>query len=146
MRRRGRHNQTGFTLLEALLASVLLGAVMMAIASAMSASNKAAFEGQKRILAGLAAGDLMGEIATLPYDDARALDGTVQDVGEMQTLDGVNYPALYWSIGRTVSVATDSITDETLGVTIDGITITVTANDASAELARVELFVAEPDA
>ena len=137
--------RAGFTLLESLVAVTLLGTIMLAVVAALSASQKVAFEGQKRILAAIACDDLMSELATLSYDDLKLKDGAVEPVGEMQTLDGVEYPTSFWSIGRTTSVEPTTLNDAESGATVSGVLVTVAGLDEKITLIQIQLFVPDPN-
>ncbi len=122
----------------------VLAVVVLAVSAALTASQGVAFEGQKRILAAIAADDLMSELLTLEYDDLRARDGNSQPIGAMTTLDNEQYPDTFWALGRSVVVQTVSLYDETLDVSVDGVMVTVSVIDEGAVLAQAEVFVPEP--
>lgn len=134
----------GFTLLESLVATTLIGIIVIAVISSVTAAQQVAFEGQKLILSSMAADDLMLEIITLPYEEIVLRDGLTQAPGAMVSLDGQAYPDTFWAIGRSVTVEQHTITDASLGVKIEGLRITVTAQDEFRALATLETFVAEP--
>lgn len=127
-----------------MVASALLGLVVMAVISAVSTAQQLSFEGQKRILAAMAADDLMSELVTLPYAELRAKDALREAPGTMKTLDGTPYPPTFWALGRIVSVREQLITDTGLGVTVRGLRVVVSADDEFATLATVETFIPEP--
>lgn len=134
----------GFTLLESLFAATVLGIVVIAVISAISTAQRISFEGQKRLLAAMAADDLMIELATLPYSTLKTKNGLTQAPGAMTTLDGEGYPESFWTIGRSVSVSEKVVTQNDLNVNIKGLEVVVTAVDDSADLVRLEMFVPEP--
>lgn len=136
----------GFTLIEALVASTLLGIIVLAVMSAVAASQKLAFEGQKQILAAMAADDLMAELTSLAYDDLRLRDGLVQPIGELQTIDGDAYPGLYWALGRSVEVQHTTLTHQETQASVRGVRIRVRAFDDRRDVVVVEMFVPEPPA
>ncbi|MFM9959558.1 MAG: prepilin-type N-terminal cleavage/methylation domain-containing protein [Phycisphaerales bacterium] len=139
------HNRArGFTLLEALVASVILGASVMAVISALSTSQQLAHEGQKRVLGAMACNDLLIEAATLPYANLRTHAGLNQSVGLMQTLDGGTYPASFWALGRTMTIAETTITDTKSGAVVKGVKVIVSAIDEENALCSIEAFFAEP--
>lgn len=147
MRKHGttqRITRRGFTLMESLVAATLLGVVVLAIASAVTAAQKVSHEGQKRILASLAADDLMTELVTLEYDDIRLQDGTSHDPGQMQSLDGHAYPDAFWTVGRDVTVREEIVIDEDLGTAVRGLRITVRTFDEHTDLCVLEMFYPEP--
>lgn len=136
--------QRGFSLMEALLATTVLATLVLAVAAGMGASQRVSFEGQKRMLASIAANDLMSELSTERYSDLFQFNGMEQAVGAMETLDGVVYPQTFWALGREVEVVHSTMTDDDLGVSISGATVTVRVVDKTAVVADVVLFVADP--
>lgn len=134
----------GFTLLESLIAMVILTATVLAVGSAISASSQQSIEGQKQILAAMAADDLLAELSATPYASLISYNGMDQAIGEMQTLDLTPYPDTYWLIGRTVSVVETDITTGDLGVKVRGMLVTVSAYDDNRTLSEIQAFFAEP--
>ena len=134
----------GFTRLESRVATALIGVIVIAVISSVSTAQKLAFEGQKMILASMAADDLMLELVTLPYDELKLKNNLSQSPGSMASLDGQVYPGTFWAIGREVQVQEETITEPTLGVMVKGVRVTVTASDEFRSLATLETFVAEP--
>jgi hypothetical protein len=139
-----RRAARGYSLIEALVASVLLGVIVLAVMSAVAASQKVAFESEKLMLGSITAGDLMGELVTLPYSDIRLRDGLEQPVGAMATLDGAAYPSTYWALGRRVTVTDQTIMHAPTKAQIKGVRVVVTAFDTGRDVASVETFVPEP--
>jgi prepilin-type N-terminal cleavage/methylation domain-containing protein len=144
--RERKPTRRGYTLIEAMVASVLLGVIVLAVMSAVAASQKLSFEGQKQMLGAMAADDLMAELATLPYEQLALRDGMTQAVGEIQTIDGQAYPGLYWSLGRRVLVEPHKIEHEETGIVVQGRRVIVTAFDDRRDVAAVETFIVEPAA
>jgi len=137
----GRH---AFTLLEALVASVILGASVLAVISAMSTAQKLAMEGQKRVLAAMAANDLLIELSTLEYGALRTHPPINHGVGHMESLDGTGYPASFWAIGRSMTATETTITDAASGSVIRGTRVVVDVVDEDKTLCSIEAFFAEP--
>lgn len=137
----GRAERPGFSLIEALVASCLLGMVVLAVISAVTSAQSLSFEGQKQILAAMAADDLMTELVMLDYADIQAKNGLDQPVGELKTLAGTSYSAACWALGRSVKVVEEKISDPDLGVNVTGLRITVTARDDARVLATIETFI-----
>ncbi|MDX2114079.1 MAG: prepilin-type N-terminal cleavage/methylation domain-containing protein [Planctomycetota bacterium] len=133
-----------FTLIESLVASTLLGVVVLAVLSAVSASQSMAFEGQKQILAAMAADDLMAELVMLPYAELKSHHGLHQPLGQLTTLSQQPYPDTYWALERSVEVVERTITDPGAGVQIKGADVTVRASDSFRVLAQLETFIPEP--
>ncbi|MCB9838500.1 MAG: type II secretion system protein [Phycisphaeraceae bacterium] len=142
---RARRRRGGFTLLESLIALVILTATVLAVGSAISASNQQSIEGQKQILAAMAADDLLAELCALPYAELDTHNGLDQAIGEMTTLDGLTpYPDTYWLVGRTVSVVETDMDTGGLGVKVRGMLVTVSAYDENRTLSTIQAFVPEP--
>jgi len=140
-----RHpDRRAFTLLESLVAASLIGVVVLAVVSGISAAHTVSFDGQKRILASMAADDLMLELGSLEYDQLWAYDGFDQAPGAMASLDGEAYPDTFRSLGRTVSVREVDVIEPTMGVIVRGVELTVTVRDPSVDLLTVQTFIAEP--
>ncbi|MCA9309920.1 MAG: prepilin-type N-terminal cleavage/methylation domain-containing protein [Phycisphaerales bacterium] len=134
----------GFSLIESLIATTVLGVITLALASAMATAQKMSFEGQKRMLAAIAASDLVAEFTSLPYDQLAVHDGRSEGVGKLLTLDGHAYPESFWTLGRTTTIEPETIWEETLEISIDGMMITVDTHDSEASLAVMQLFIPEP--
>jgi len=134
----------GFSLIEALAASVVLAMVVLAVGSAVSAGRSTSIEGQKIVLASMAADDLMSELSAQPYDDLLSYDGLEQTVGAMRTLDDEPYPPEYRELGRVVTVRVRLLTQTDLGVIVRGRDVIVTVFDDIRTLAEVSAFFPEP--
>lgn len=133
-----------FSLLEALVASVALAVIVLAVGSAVSAGRQQSREAEQTILATIAADDLMSELSTEPYATLSNHNGLTQAPGAMTTLTGLSYPNSYAEIGRSVLVETTTVTDQGMGVIIVGKRVVVTSHDATRVLASLETFVPEP--
>ncbi|TVQ29963.1 MAG: hypothetical protein EA376_14365 [Phycisphaeraceae bacterium] len=140
----GRHRRSGFTLLEALIASVVLATIVLAVGSSLSAARQHSMEAEKLILATICADDLLSELASLPYDELITVADIEESEGSMTTLDGAAYPSSFWQIGRSARVREDVVADAALDVAIRGRRITVTAYNEHRVLAQVETFIPEP--
>lgn len=140
----GGRRLRGFTLLEALVASVILGASVIAVVSAMSTAQKLAFEGQKRVLGAMAANDLLIELSTLDYSVLKAHAPINHSAGQMESLDGTDYPASFWALGRSMTVEETKVTDAKSGAVVQGVKVVVSATDEDKTLCMIEAFFAEP--
>ena len=139
-----REVRRGFTLLESLIAMVILTATVLAVGSAISASSQQSIEGQKQILAAMAADDLLSELSAIPYGELKTYDGLDQGIGLMQTLGLTPYPDTYWLIGRAVSVVETDIATGDLGVVVRGMLVTVSVYDENRTLSQIQTFIPEP--
>lgn len=142
--RRERRTRRGLTLLECLMASTILSVIVLAVAAALNASQKLAYEGRLRVLGVNAADDLVGELMTVPYEQLPGYHRLDQAPGAMETIDGVEYPDTYASIGRTAEVVAENVTEPGLGITVAGLMITVRTTDGDHTLAELQVFRPEP--
>lgn len=140
----GAGARRGFTLLENLMAAVVLGIVVLAVGLAASSAQKAAFEGQKMVLASMAADDLMSELQAVNYTALPTYDGLNQPVGAIATLAGDTYPSTYWPIGRRVSITDTQYQEPGLGAKVNGRSIVITIFDDSRDVTSLDAFVPEP--
>ncbi|MBL8746156.1 MAG: hypothetical protein JNK58_07350 [Phycisphaerae bacterium] len=137
---------SAFTLIEALVASTLLGMVVLAVISAVTTSQQLSFEGQKQILAAMAADDLMAELVVLDYENLKIKDNLDQPVGSIQTLSGNAYTATAWALGRRADVTEQLLYYPELNIWVKGLRVVVEVRDASRTLATIETFIPEPPA
>lgn len=134
----------GFTLLEAVIASTVLALTVLAIGSAISASQMQSLEGRKAVLGSMICSDYMSELLTLSYADIEARSGETLAVGAMTSLDGVAYPDSYWPLGRSMTAEEELFEIVELGVTVRGLRIEVLTFDNKRVVASVESFLPEP--
>ncbi len=139
-----RRTPRGFSLLEALFAAVVLGISVMAVISAITTAQQISFDGQKRVLAAIAADDYMIELATIPYTLLPFHDNTFHAIGQMTTLDATPYPNAFWPLSRSVTVTNATVEDDVFLTTIYGLQVVVTCDDEFHEYARVEMFIPDP--
>jgi Tfp pilus assembly protein PilV len=144
VRRRARRRARAFSLLEALVASVALAVIVLAVGSAVSAGRQQSREAEVTILATIAADDLMSELSTVAYADLPKHNGLAQAPGAMKTLTGIDYPTTYAEIGRSVLVENATVAEQSLGIIIVGKRVVVTAHDENRVLASLETFIPEP--
>lgn len=133
----------GFTLLEALMSSVILTIVLVALIQAVSSANRVAFVSQKRVLAACAADDLAAELMTIDYADLELHDGRDEPIGSMTMFDGAAYPDSFARIGRRARVDRGDVTVDGLPDPVSGMSVTIETFDEVGVLARVEVFVPE---
>ena len=149
-RRTGRSTATarrGLTLVESLIAAVLLVTVVTAVLGAMSAGHQHAMEAKRLITASLAAEQLMARVTATPYPELDQRDGWAEAPGDATTAELEQLPALFELIGRRVTIATGSQQLDQLQVTILGAVVTVESfDDAGRILTRLVRFIPEPQA
>lgn len=141
-----RRQPSGFTLLEAMMASSLLFVIVVAVLSAITSGQQHAYESHVRIAGTLAAEDLMGRLATESYNNLASWNGHTEAVGAMTDIKANAMPEMFDMIGRNVTVTTSL---ETLpnGVKVRGSVITVNAYDNTGRaVCTLKQFVPEPKA
>ncbi len=118
--------------MEALIASAILFASVLAVISAIMTGQGETIEAQRRMQAALAADDLMGQIATMDSDD---LDGI-----------GPTQPA-----GSFLAIISSNTLDEDLpglGIRVHGTHVHVEIVPSIAQLgvvlAQADLFIPDP--
>ncbi|MEM6749550.1 MAG: hypothetical protein AAGA57_03265 [Planctomycetota bacterium] len=162
-RRRGRPH--GFTLLEVLIGSVILAAIVLTIGGSITAGQQQGLSGLEqayrmelventadRVLAlpyndpegDTAAGPDTGETTALLFDALDDYHGWSESAGSLTTSAGAALPTPYQGLSRSVTVADASVSVATMGGSIAGKEVTVTVTDADGVSAVVRRFVAEP--
>lgn len=131
----------GFSLVESLIAISILALVFTAIASAIGAGSASAGEARQRVVATLAADELLAEVLASEWDDLQAWHGYEEEPGESLALDGASEDARR-SIVRSVRIIDETLRLEPAGVEIDGRHVHVTVNDLKGRLlVRLDRFV-----
>lgn len=143
--RQGLLPQRGFTLLEALIASVIMALTVTAVAMALGSGRQYSVESMDQMQASLAAEALMSEILALDYANYDTYDGRDDLPGTMLTFAGNAFPDSFYRIGRRAAVAVITKSIPGFGVDIKGKEIAVEAYDTTDRvLATLVIFVAEP--
>lgn len=142
---RVRRRSRGFTLLEALVASVIMSLTVTAVAMALGGGRQHALEAKDQLQAGLAAEALMAEILAADYADLITYDNHDEAPGSMVTYDDSPYPESYYRIGRRAVVVETMIEIGALGAKIKGMDIAVEAYDLDGRvILTLSRFVPEP--
>lgn len=140
-------HRRAFTLMEALMATGILFAVVAGVCAAVTAGQQHAFEAQQRIAAALAADELMGRLSTLAYDALPDWHGHEETVGAMLDHHGAALSGPFAAVGRSVSVRTTTIALPDVAVTVRGREVRVRAFDRTGRtLTELTRFIAEPQA
>lgn len=135
----------GFTLLEALVASVIMSLTVTAVAMALGGGRQHALEARDQLQAGLAAEALMDEILAADYASLIAYDGHDESPGSMVTFDDDPYPESFYRIGRRAAVVEQLLSIGALGAKIKGMDIAVEAYDLDGRvIVTLSRFVPEP--
>ncbi|MBI1337600.1 MAG: hypothetical protein GC164_11625 [Phycisphaera sp.] len=161
-----RSRAVGFTLMEVLIASTILAFSVAAITQAIVAGQTQSYEALHEYRALSLAEALMEEILAKPYDDpegatdigpdagetTRALFDNVDDyhgyteaAGTVADEAGLVYPAPFTDFSRSVTVSDASQGIAGLGVTLYGVTVTVTVTDERGRQWTIARFVQEAD-
>lgn len=145
------------TLVEALLASVVLVVVVAAVSQALLAGQMQTYDAVHRERA-IALGEaLMDEIVRLPYADEDA-DGEASranfddlddyngfsESGTLTDLEGTALPSAYNDFTRSATVTSSSQTVAGFGAAIDGLEIVVTVTDGTGATWVLKQFIPEP--
>jgi len=159
-------DRRGFTLMEALLATVVLAFVVAALSQAIVVGQMQTYDAMHSGRAVALAEAMMEEVLVLPYDDPGG-DVTIgPDAGETTRQDfddiddyhgfaeaadaitdaeGNPYDDLYQGFTRSVTVTADDVDVAAFGATQPGLTITVTVQEGDdGRQWTVTRFVPEP--
>lgn len=136
----------GFTLLEAMMATIVLFGVVMCVTSAITAGHQNALEAQNRIAGALAADELMGRIVATPYASVQGTwNGFEESVGSMNDAFGNAMTDRFARVGRRVDLSTINMAVGGSGLQVPGTRVTVEAFDTTNRvLATVTTFIPEP--
>jgi prepilin-type N-terminal cleavage/methylation domain-containing protein len=98
-------NQNGFTLAEAMMATVVLGIAAAGVLLPFTNGAALRAEGAYRMLAAKLAGDLMEKIVNTPFDQIVAsYDGYTEAQGQVKDVGGIVFTdSNYANFGRDVS-------------------------------------------
>ena len=134
----------GFSLVESVIALGILALVFTAIASAIGAGTASAGETRSRVVATLAADELLAEILTSDWDELEAWNGFSEAAGEGVAPDGRKEPARN-GISRRARIIDETRSLQPVGIDVDGRTILIEVHDRDERLlARLERFIPEP--
>jgi len=152
-----RNIRRGLSLVETLIASVVLVVVVMAVSQALLAGQMQMYDAAHRARAIELAEALMDEIIRLPFTDpntdnevTRATFDDLADfhnyseTGVITDAHGVAYPAAYQVFDRAVTVVAGSQTVSGFGPAIDGMTVTVSVTDGTGLSWTLQQFIPEP--
>lgn len=140
-----RGKRPAFTLLEALVATVVMSLSVTAVAMALGSGRQHSLEAKDQLQAGLAAEALMAEILAADYAAIAGYDDHDEPPGSMVTFDDVAYPESFYRIGRRAVVVETMVMVGGLGAKIKGMDIAVEAYDVDGRvLLTLSRFVPEP--
>lgn len=160
-----KRRHPALTLLEALMASVLLAVVVTAVSQALLAGQMQSYEALHRARAITLAEALMDEILRLPYDDpdgasapgpeagesGRGLYDNIDDfhgfsesAGAVADAAGTLHDGAYQVFSREVTIVADSQTVAGFGSPLPGLTVTVTVQDDRGTTWAMTHFYPQP--
>jgi Tfp pilus assembly protein PilV len=160
-----RHRCVGFTLVEALTASVILALCVVAVSVCMRAGHMASQDAGQGQRAVKVAEELAEYILSLPYydeagaeapgpeademslgafDNADDFDGYCDPEGVLKDLSGSAYPAEYQVFTRSVSAQYGDVSVGGLGGPIHGLTVVVEVRDREGRTWDVTRFIPQP--
>ena len=163
--RTARRSRAGFTLAEAMIASIVLAVATIGISSSIGASYQQDQSVQQMSTAIALNRQLMEEISAKPFDDpngtsalgpetgesTRSLYDNVDDyngysegLGALVDRNGTLYPTNDQQFTRAVVVASVTQTVTNLGGDIPGLTVTITLTHRSGEVWTFARFIPKP--
>ncbi len=160
-----RRAARAFSLIEGLMASVVLSFSVIAISAALTLGQQHALEAANMRYADDLAGSLMEEALCLPYDDPNGptlpgpesgernrrqfdnLDdfhGWLERAGTLTDATRTALPAEYQAFERSVTVAAAQVQPAGFPVAVPGQTVTVTVKLSGRPMVVLTRFVAQP--
>jgi prepilin-type N-terminal cleavage/methylation domain-containing protein len=143
--KRNCYNRKGFTLVEAMMALVVLTVSASAVVLPYSSGAAVLAEGSRRTLAAKLAGDLLDEIAVTDYSDIMSVYGSYSEsqgnifkAGSWDTFDN----EIYSNFSRTTVCKYYTI-GSGRNITPMGIKVTVTVSYDGRQLASISTLVAK---
>lgn len=155
----------GFTLVESLLASVLLSLAVLAVSLQISSGHMQMYQAVHAQRATRLAEELTEYIVTLPYhdpdeptnpgpeadeltvssfDNADDYDGYSEPAGQVKDMAGQASPETYQLFSRSVTAQYVNQTANGLGGSIPGLLVTVTVQDEKGQTWPVTRFIPQP--
>lgn len=145
MRRRGFRNRKGFSLAEAMIATVVLGIAVSGVLLPFSSGAAARAEGMHRTLAAKLASDLMEQIINTPFAEVIAdYDGYVEAQGQVKDAAGVVFSdSNYANFSRQVSCEYVYMPQESGKAEAKFIHVTVSVYYKGREIAIISRLIGE---
>jgi hypothetical protein len=144
MKHRRPVSTRGFSLLEAVIAMVILAMTFTTISSAIGAGSGSARETRNQVMATLAAEELLAEILCEHWDALPAWNGYREDPGDSRAPDGQRETDRA-ELLRVVEVMDQTRHLEPIGVDIDGKLIRIHVEDRSLRMIMtLERFIPRP--
>ena len=141
---RRRQVSKGFSLLEAVIAMVILAMTFTTIASAIGAGSGSARETRDQVMATLAAEELLAELLCEPWDDLLEWNGYRESPGDSRAPDG-KIEQDRAGLLRVVEVMDETRHLEPIGIDIEGRVIRIHVEDRSSRtIISLERFIPTP--
>ncbi len=142
-----RTPRTAFTLLEAMIALVIMSLTVTALSMAIGGGRQHATEAVDQLQGVMAAEALLSEVTATDYASLESYDGRDEAPGSMKTFEGVDYPESFYRVGRRVAVIELLKTIPGFDVKVQGKEVAVEAYDLDGRtLVTLVVFVVEPGA
>jgi len=158
---RSKSKPAGFTLIETLIASVILSFSVLAITYAVAAGQMETADSLECLRAMSLGEALMEEVVSRPhvaidsinplgpesgevratFSSADDFNGFAEAKNNIKTADGTLYPSIYQGFTRSITVAAASVTPPGATSAVTGVTVTVTATSATGAVYTVQRFV-----
>lgn len=153
-----------FTLMEVLLASVILSMAVAALSHAIVSGQQHAYSSLARMRAAALAQAMLEEVSSKPYADNEGAvtlgpeagesnrglfdnmddyHGLIQPAGELVDQAGEEYPAEYQTFSRQVQAAYQTLSIPGIGE-VQGLQITVRVIDEHGQVMQMQRFVPKP--
>ncbi len=163
--RRRQSAQSGFTLIEVLMAATVLSFAVIAIAQMLVAGQMSTYEALHHRRGQSLAEAMIEEILALPYadpdgastpgpeggeatradfDNSDDFDGYSEAAGAVTDSAGDAYPSQFNLFSRAVAITETDITVTGFSADVPGIEVQVTVTDSRGQTWRVVRFIAEP--
>lgn len=143
MNREVQSKRKGFSLAEAMMATVVLSIAAAGVLLPFTGGASVRAEGNRRTLASLLAADLVEQIIRTDFDQIiTAYDGYVEGQGEVKGADGVQFAdSRYVNFSRTASCEYKYMPEESGSASPRFILVTVSVYYSGRETASVNRLV-----
>ena len=138
-----RSGQLGVSLVESMLAMVILSVALVGVLQAVYAGQAQTGESLHAMRAMHLAGSLMERVLSGSYDQALAYDGFTQEPGQIADASDQLLAHEYQVFSRQVQCAAHNLAVTGLGDPIPGLVVVVTIEDQRGQHWHLHRFIAE---
>ena len=159
------HQASGFTLMEVLIATVVLSFSVLALTYAIAAGQMSTYLSMHESRAISLTEAMLDEVFSLPYNDPQGASspgpeagestradfdnvddyhGLTEATGTVTDLGGATYPQAFDVFSRTVSTSYTTVNLPGLGGDQNGLLVTVTVTDDNQRTWSLSRFLPEP--